>query len=59
MEGLSVQALMRKSRVVIQRTAFLCLLVAMVTDLVMYLLLIVTDTLDLFVIMVGPTPWQL
>ena len=59
MEGQSVQALMKKSRVVIQRTAFWCLLVAMATVLVMYLLIIVMDTLDLFVMMVGPTPRQL
>ena len=59
-EGLSVQALMRKSlQAVIQRTAFWCLLVEMATVLVMYLLIIVMDTLDLFVMMVGPTPRQL
>ena len=55
----SVQALMRKSRVVIQRTAFWCLLVAMASVLVMYLLIIIMDTLDLFVMMVGPTPQPL
>ena len=59
MEGQSVQALIRKSGPVIQRTAFLSLLVAMATVLVMYLLIIVMDTLDLFVIVVGPTPRQL
>ena len=60
MKGLSVQALMRKSlQAVIQRTALLCLLVEMATVLVMYLLLIVMDTLDLFVIILGATPWQM
>ena len=59
MEELSVQALMRKYKAVIQRTARLCLLVEMDTVLVIYLLLIVMNTLDLFVMMGGPTPRQL